>query len=291
MSVAESYVFCRKLAKTHYENFTVVSFLLPRQLRDPFYTVYAYCRISDDLADESATPQIALQKLDTWGKELDRCFAGATLPSDSPIFVALRDVSVRHALEKKPFSDLLVAFRRDQIQNRYETLDELLDYCRFSADPVGRIILALGESVRNRGNRPTREMLQYSDSICTGLQLANFWQDVARDWQKNRFYIPMSLCREFGYDVIDEKLHYDKAFAKMLRFLVDDARKRLTFGKPLIQLVPRFLATDIALFINGGLAVLDMIERIDYNVLKERPSLSKWKKLQLFLKYCLKSRT
>lgn len=287
ISLRESYAYCRKLARSNYENFTVVSFLLPRVLRDPFYVVYAYCRISDDLADESATPQIALEKLDAWQKELDRCFAGAIQESDSPIFVALRDVRTKHFLEQKPFSDLLVAFRRDQTQNRYENLDNLLDYCRFSANPVGRIILALGESVRNVNgipDKPNEEMLRYSDSICTGLQLANFWQDVARDWEKNRFYIPLSLCREFGYEFCEEKPHFNEPFAEMLRFLVEDARKRLLFGRPLVALVPRVLRTDISLFIGGGLAILDAIEKIGYDVLKQRPSLSKWKKMQLFFK-------
>ncbi len=292
-SVEDAFVYCEKLARSHYENFTVASFLLPRKLRRPFFAVYAYCRHSDDLADESATPAIALERLYAWEKDLDRCFQGE---AEHPIFVALREIIVQHRLPKEPFADLLSAFRRDQTQQRYETLDDLLDYCRCSANPVGRIILYLAASAAGTPP-PDEEMLGYSDAVCTGLQLANFWQDVARDWEKGRLYIPKGICRNFGYlpkEIFPEepgnidRFDNKETFRTMMGFLVDDARERLRFGRALVRRVPRFLRTDIALFADGGLAILEAIEKIRFDVWKRRPTVSKGKKLLLLLKALLR---
>ncbi len=289
LSVEDAFAYCERLARSHYENFSVVSFLLPRKLRRPFFAVYAYCRHSDDLADESPTPAIALERLHSWEQELDRCFQGE---AEHPIFVALREIIARHRLPKEPFADLLIAFRRDQTQQRYETLDELLDYCRCSANPVGRIILHLAASAAGIPP-PDEEMLAYSDAVCTGLQLANFWQDVARDWEKGRFYIPKAICRKFGYlpkeifpdepESVD-RFDNEEAFRAMIGFLVEDARERLRFGRALVRRVPRLLRTDIALFADGGLAILEAIERIRFDVWNRRPVVSKGKKLILLLK-------
>ncbi|MDR0327695.1 MAG: squalene/phytoene synthase family protein, partial [Planctomycetaceae bacterium] len=172
------------------------------------------------------------------------------------------------------FSDLLIAFRQDQTQQEYATFDDLLRYCRYSADPVGRIVLHLV-------CQPTAEQLAWSDSICTALQLANFWQDVRRDKAIGRCYIPQDVAKRFGVDLAD--LHDSLAFRRMMQELVADARNRFLAGRPLIESVPRILRKDISLFIRGGEAILDAIERIQFNVLEERPALSRWTKLRLLL--------
>jgi len=261
------------LAKTHYENFTVASFLLSKRLRQPFHVVYAYCRWSDDLADEIDESGESLRLLDWWERELDRCFDGEE-PQTHPVYVALREIARKFGLSKQPFADLLVAFRRDQTQSRYETMEELLDYCRYSADPVGRIVLQLAY-------RPSEQELQWSDAICTGLQLANHWQDVARDAAIGRCYIPGAVASRFGVD--REHLVETDDFRHTMQFLVDDARSRLRFGEPLINFVPKLIRREITLFQRGGLAVLDAIEKIRFNVLRQRPVVSHWTKLRLLL--------
>ncbi|MCL2303734.1 MAG: squalene synthase HpnC [Planctomycetaceae bacterium] len=277
----DSYSYCKKLAKSHYENFTVASFLLRKELREPFYAIYAYCRISDDLSDESSSPAHALDALADWQRQLDRCFEGKIQEGDSPIFPALKDVVEKHGLSKEPFYDLLEAFRRDQIQARYETWNELLDYCRCSANPVGRMVLQLGASVA-KDSPPTDEMLRCSDAICTALQLANFWQDVARDWKIGRFYVPMEYCREFLYDP-ELQPQQTPAFEKMLRELCRRTRELFDAGAPLVGMVPRLIRTEVALFLGGGRAILDAIEAINYQVWLKRPVVSKWKKFSLLM--------
>jgi squalene synthase HpnC len=279
MTEAESFIYCKQLAKSHYENFHVASFFLPKQLRQPFHIVYAYCRCSDDLADEhDGSPesrQLALQRLDDWQRQLDQCF-DQTAPTDTthPVFIALRFLLRHYALPKEPFANLLSAFRQDQTQQCYETFDDLLRYCRHSADPVGRIVLHLVCT-------PTPEQLTWSDSICTALQLANFWQDVRRDKAVGRCYIPQDVAEKFGVDPAN--LHDSPEFRRMMQELVADARCRFQAGKPLIESVPKILRSDISLFIRGGLAILDAIERIQFNVLATRPALSRWTKLRLLL--------
>ena len=300
MTEAESFAYCKRLAQSHYENFHVASFFLPKSLRQPFYIVYSYCRCSDDLADEhDGSPesrQTALQRLDDWHRQLDQCFE-QTKPTDEthPVFIALRSLVRQYPLPKEPFADLLVAFRQDQTQQRYETFDELLNYCRYSANPVGRIVLHLAGTPASQtadGRRqtaadshlvgtPTAEQLAWSDSICTALQLANFWQDVRRDKAIGRCYIPQDIAEKFGVDLTD--LHDSPEFRRMIQELVSDARNRFQVGKPLIESVPRVLRRDISLFVRGGLAILDAVERIQFNVLEKRPALSRWTKLCLLL--------
>ena len=282
-TTSEAFDFCEKFTRSHYENFSVASFLLPQALRKPFFAVYAYCRMSDDLADESSSPTEAMEKLDQWEKELDLCFQGE---AKHPIYVALRETIAQFDLSKQPFADLLTAFRRDQVQTRYETMDELFDYCRCSANPVGRIILQLGRSC-DRGKSPTDEMLRCSDAICTGLQLANFWQDIARDWNIGRFYVPMEVCRQFRYtpDILPRQ---NEAFRKMMKYLVEFTQNLFNTGQTLTRLVPPLLKTDIALFHGGGVAVLDAIKKIDYDVWNRRPTVSKWKKATLLFRSLFK---
>ena len=176
--------------RRHYENFTVASRLLPRRLRQHVCNIYAYCRWADDLADEIGDPQRSLALLDWWETQLRDCYDGRAA---HPVFIALSETIRKFDIPAEPFLDLLVAFRQDQRVTRYETIDQVLEYCRCSANPVGRLVLYLG-----RCHTPERARL--SDSICTGLQLANFCQDVARDWDRGRIYLPQADCRRFGYD-------------------------------------------------------------------------------------------
>ena len=279
MTEAEAFAYCTRLAQSHYENFHVASFFLPKSLRQSFYIVYAYCRYSDDLADEHGgspeSRQTALQRLGDWQRQLDQCF-DLIEPDDKthPVFVALRSLVRQYELPKKPFVDLLIAFQQDQMQQYYDTFDDLLNYCQYSANPVGRIVLHLI-------CKPTPEQLAWSDSICTGLQLANFWQDVRRDKNIGRCYIPQDVARQFGVDVTD--LHDSPEFRRMMQELVAHARNRFHAGKPLVASVPKELRSDISLFIRGGLAILHAIERIQFNVLETRPVLSRWTKLWLLL--------
>lgn len=265
----------RQLATSHYENFLVASVLLPRQMRQPFYNVYAYCRTADDAADESASPEEALRKLDRLEQELDRAFAGC--PND-PLFVALRKTVDEFDLEKQPFADLLDAFRQDQHKTRYASFDELLDYCRRSANPVGRIVLQLGDSLDDRN-------IEQSDMICSGLQLANFWQDVARDFAIGRVYLPEDSRNQFG---VDEQMLAGTSTPDALRELLasecERAESMLREGLPLADRVAPWLRRDVRLFAHGGLETLAAIRRIKYDVLRRRPTVSKWRQAGLVAK-------
>jgi squalene synthase HpnC len=271
VSVAEAQLYCRRLAKTNYENFTVASRLFPRRLYQHLCNVYAYCRWADDLADES-TPEQATELLDWWQRELDAAYAGE---ARHPVFIALRATIQQFALPREPLADLLLAFRRDQVQQRYETLDDLLSYCEKSANPVGRIVLYLGESARD-------DSFELSDSICTGLQLANFWQDVKRDYDKGRIYIPQSLCRTRGWD--DARFavgECDDAFRELLAPLLDDAERRIEAVSELIRRVHPDLRLPIRLFAAGGRAVLAAIRKSRYDVWSHRPTVGRLMKLRI----------
>lgn len=271
-SLDESREYCRHLARTHYENFTVASWLLPRRLREHFYHVYAYCRWSDDLADETNDPAQSLELLAWWEEQLQQCYQGQTR---HPVFIALAETIRKFAIPIDPFADLLVAFRQDQRVTRYETFDDLLGYCRNSANPVGRLVLYLG-----RCHDETRGSL--SDQICTGLQLANFWQDVARDWDRGRIYLPQSSCRQFGYtEESFQRRECNAAFRQLLHFEVERAERFLRDGLPLVELMPRGLRGDIWLFAQGGLKILDKVRRSNYDVWTTRPTVSKGDQLRL----------
>lgn len=264
--------YCRRLATTHYENFTVASRLFPRHLFQPLCNVYAYCRWADDLADESPTPDSALELLEWWQQQLDATYAGQ---ASHPVFVALRETIVAFHLPREPLADLLVAFRRDQRQNRYATLTDLLSYCEKSANPVGRIVLCLGNSASPENQR-------LSDSICTGLQLANFWQDVKRDYDRGRIYIPQDSWQMAGWDESRfAASRFDASFRQMLKPLVADAHDRLTAGRPLVQQVHLDLRLPVRLFIGGGLAILAAIRQNGYDVWSRRPKVTPLAKLRL----------
>jgi squalene synthase HpnC len=270
--LAQARAYCGQLARSHYENFSVASFLLPRRLLRPFHTVYAYCRWADDLADEAGGGETALDLLQWWREELLRCYDGRPR---HPVFVALRETILQFRIPPGPFLELLLAFEQDQRVKRYQSYTQLLDYCRWSANPVGHLVLYLCESF-NADNA------SYSDSICTGLQLANFWQDVARDWDIGRVYLPEEDCRRLGYSEADlQARRFTPAFAELLRFEIERARELFYRGWPLIARMPADVQADIELFIRGGLAILRKVESLGYNVWHARPALSKWEKLRL----------
>lgn len=266
VSLQESQAYCRQLARNHYENFPVGSCLLPRQLRQHFYNVYAYCRWADDLADEVVEARRSVELLGWWRNELSACYHGE---ARHPVFLALRQTIEEFQIPAEPFGDLISAFEQDQRVREYATFADLADYCRRSANPVGRLVLYLCRRNSSRN-------VQLADSVCTGLQLANFWQDVNRDFQLNRVYLPREDCERFGYGQADlEKRVTNSAFLNLMQFEVDRARSFLVAGLPLVPQLPGRLQVDIELFVRGGLKILDRIEGIGYRVWDVRPVLTK----------------
>jgi squalene synthase HpnC len=277
-SLEQSRAYCQRLARSHYENFSVASWFLPARLRQHFFNVYAYCRISDDLGDEVGNPAASLLLLDQWGAELNACYAGSPR---HPVFIALAETVRRFDIPQHEFSDLLTAFRQDQTVTRYETFDDLLGYCLNSANPVGHLVLYLC------GYRDA-ERQKLSDSTCTALQLANFWQDVSVDYEKGRIYLPLESLRRFG--VSEEDLAANRntpAFCEMMRFEVARAREWFERGLPLVGRVDRELAIDLELFTRGGQEILNAIEKQGYAVLGCRPSIPKRRKLTLVARAAL----
>jgi squalene synthase HpnC len=273
-SRADAQVYCSRLAHTHYENFTVASALLPRRLLRHFHAVYAYCRWADDLADEAGGGPHALSLLRWWREELLDCYQGRP---HHPVFVALQDTIRRFDIPSQPFLDLLSAFEQDQLIKCYDTFEQLLAYCRCSANPVGRLVLYLCSAF-------DQESASLSDHICTGLQLANFWQDVARDFAIGRVYLPSEDRKRFGYsndDLAARRL--TAAFVELMRFEVDRTRELFSRGMPLVARMPEAMQADIELFVQGGLAILRRIEQQDYNVWAKRPTLAKWEKGMLLV--------
>ena len=262
----ESERYCRRLAWGHYENFPVMSWVLPRRLRQPFANVYAFCRWADDLGDEVGDPARASSLLAWWRSELERCFRGE---ADHPVFVALRPTIEEFQLPIEPFDDLISAFEQDQVVREYESRSQLLDYCRRSANPVGRIVLQLCD-------RSTTATVELSDAICTGLQLANFWQDVERDDAIGRIYLPREDRAKFGVtDAEFSQRRTTPEFAALLAEEVDWARNLLKQGQPLVGHLSGRLRIVIDLFVRGGLLILDEIERAEYRVWERRPTVSK----------------
>ncbi|HXZ33426.1 MAG TPA: squalene synthase HpnC [Terriglobales bacterium] len=277
-TLAEAQHYCRNLARTHYENFSVATWFLPDSLRQHFFNVYAYCRISDDLGDEVGDPGTALQLLDQWEAELNACYSG---DPRHPVFVALAETVQKFEIPKQPFADLLTAFRQDQTITRYPSFHDLLGYCRNSANPVGRLVLYVC------GYRDA-ERQALSDLTCTALQLANFWQDVSVDFAKGRIYLPLEDLHRFAVSETDIASQQNTAaFCDMMRFQVDRARDWFERGLPLAEKVDRNLAIDIELFTRGGQEILNAIERQGYRVLGHRPVISKPRKLALVARAAL----
>lgn len=274
-SLPDSLSYTRWLATHHYENFHVVSLLLPKHLHQDFYNVYAFCRWADDLGDETGDPQESLRLLAWWRGELGSLFAGQ--PPSHPVFVALAETVHRHDLPVEPFSDLIDAFIQDQTVTRYRDWDEVLDYCRRSANPVGRLVLMLC------GYRDA-ERFRLSDATCSALQLANFWQDVAVDLEKNRIYLPLRLLEAHGSSEQDLfARRCTPAFRRAMQEAVDFAQALFEQGLPLSRMVDRRLALDIDLFSRGGMKVLDKIRAQNYDVLSRRPAISKTERALLLL--------
>jgi len=277
-TLGEARAWCKRLAESHYENFHVASWFLPKALRPHFHAIYAYCRVSDDLGDEVPDPAQALALLDFWGRELDACYEGQ---ARHPVFVALAETIRACSIPKEPFADLLTAFRQDQAVHRFASMRDVLAYCRYSADPVGRLVLySCGEAGEDQAER-----FRLSDLTCSALQLANFWQDVRVDFTKGRVYIPQAEMERFG--VSDETIAAGIAtpeFRALLRHEVEFARAMFEEGAALIGMVGRDLALDLDLFSRGGLEILRAIEEQDYDVLSSRPSISKARKLKLALR-------
>jgi squalene synthase HpnC len=266
--VDRAYAFCADMAHSHYENFTVATWLMPREMRKHMHAIYAYARMADDFADEEHD----LAKLDNWERGLDAAYAGAP---NHPVFVALADTVHKFDIPREPFADLLVAFRSDVNFKGYDTLDDLLGYARYSANPVGRLVLYLF------GYRDA-ERQHLSDLVCSGLQLANFWQDVAIDLGKGRVYIPRADLARFGVGPTAlAKREVAPQFIELMRHEVGVARAMLREGGVLAQRVDRRLRRDILMFAGGGLAILNSIERVGYDVFANRPKLVKLDYLKL----------
>ena len=276
-SEQESLEYTRWLATNHYENFHVVSFLLPKQLHQDFYNVYAFCRWADDLGDEIGDPAESLRLLSWWREELQAMYRGE---ASHPVFVALRSTVYRRDIPIDPFDRLIRAFEQDQVVTRYQTFDDVFAYCTNSANPVGHLVLYLC------GYRDA-ERQQLSDHTCTGLQLANFWQDVTVDLQKDRVYLPLDLLHRHGYSA-DElfALKFNRNFEQVMREAVAVAETSFRKGLPLIRKVDRRLALDLELFSRGGLRILSKIRAGGYNVLERRPHISKAERIGILLK-CL----
>jgi squalene synthase HpnC len=262
--------YCRRLATTHYENFPVVSWMLPRVLHQHFYNIYAYCRWADDLGDEIGDSARSLELLGWWRDELAACYAGQPR---HPVFVALRPTIDEFQIPREPFDDLICAFQQDQTVTEYETFGQLAEYCRRSANPVGRLVLALCRQA-------TPENFRWSDSICTGLQLANFWQDVARDLDIGRIYLPKEDLQRFSYTADDLRGRVtNPEFIDLMRFEVERARNWLFPWRdrsvPELAPFPFRIQVDIELFARGGERILDRIAAIGYRVWHIRPVVTK----------------
>src|SRR6266446_6397609 len=271
-SIEAAQQYTRWLATNHYENFNVASWLLPKELQQHFYNLYAYCRWADDLGDEVPEAARALELLAWWEHELDACYEAK--PSHA-VFVALHETIVAKDIPKQPFADLLKAFRQDQTVKRYPNWDAVLGYCVYSANPVGRLVLYLC------GYRDEQRQ-RLSDATCTALQLANFWQDVSRDLEIGRIYIPLDAAAAQGIsesDIVERR--FDERYMRLMKDLIARTRVLFAEGRPLAKMVDGRLSVDLEMFARGGLAVLDVIEAMGYDTLHHRPVVSKVKQAGL----------
>jgi len=274
-SPEQAFAYTRWLSTVHYENFHIVSFLLPKHLHQDFFNVYAFCRWADDLGDEIGDSGESLRLLAWWRTELHSMFAGKQ-PAH-PVYVALAQSVEKHRLPVEPFDNLITAFEQDQTVTRYADWEGVFGYCVNSANPVGRLVLYLC------GYRDA-ERQRLSDATCTALQLANFWQDVTVDLEKDRVYLPLHLFQKHGYSV--EELFARKftpAFRNVMREAVDEAQRLFETGLALPRMLDRRLALDIDLFSRGGMRILEKIRAQDYNVLAARPAVGKIERVGLLL--------
>lgn len=274
-SVVEAQAYCRRLAESHYENFHVATRFLPKRLRPHFYSIYAYCRVSDDLGDEVGDAAQSLALLDSWNHELEACYHDQVR---HPVFVALRETIRACDIPIKPFADLLRAFRQDQTVTRYRTMEDVLEYCQYSANPVGHLVLYAC------GYRDP-ELFALSDFTCTALQLANFWQDVREDERRGRIYLPLTDMERFG--VTEQQIRerrFSQGFRSLMQYEVAYAQDLFVKGLPLCARVDPELAVDLTLFSRGGQEILRAIARRGYDVLSGRPAISKSRKAALLFR-------
>ena len=268
----EALAYCARLTSGHYENFSVVTWLTPREHRAAFQSIYAFCRWSDDLGDEVGEARRSLELLSWWRGELRAMYEGETR---HPVMIALSETVESYGIPIEPFDRLISAFEQDQTVREYRTFDQLLDYCTRSANPVGHLILYVAGAV-------TPENIRLADATCTALQLANFWQDVARDLAIGRIYLPREDRSRFGYSESDlRSLRFTPAFSGLLKFEIERTRNLFAEGRALVSRLPRALAVDVELFSRGGLAILDVIAAKGFDVLSSRPSLSRWTRVRL----------
>jgi phytoene synthase len=262
-TVDEAFAYCAEITNRHYENFPVASLLFPADKRPYIQAIYAFSRIADDFADEgSGYPEAKLAKLNDWEESLKLCYQGV---ASHPVFIALAETVKRHEIPMEPLQNLLTAFRQDVIKNRYETFQDVLEYCSCSANPVGRLVLMVF------GYKDPK-LYKLSDSICTALQLANFWQDIAVDLKKDRLYIPLEDLQRYRYSVEDWKeQRYDERFKEVMNFQIERTRQMFYDGAELPVLVNKDLEVELKLVWFGGMEILKKIKKIDYNLYKEKP--------------------
>ena len=271
-TLEEAFRFSAELARRHYENFSLASLLVPRRLRKHIFSLYGFFRTTDDLGDEAPGDRLAL--LDRWEEELEAAFQGK---ARHPVMVALGETARRFDLPIEPFRKIIQANRMDQKVHRYRTYGELLRYCDHSANPVGRLYLMLF-GYRDEG------LFALSDATCSALQLTNFWQDISRDLEKGRIYIPLEDMEKFGYSEEDLlRGVVDARFRQLMELEVGRARELFHKGYPLYKHLRGFLRVEARLFSEGGLAVLRKIERLNYDTLHHRPTLSRAEKFSIFL--------
>ena len=280
LDTREAFRYCLGIARRHYENFPVASIFIPRDLRPHVAAVYAFARAADDMADEGDDlPATRLEHLDRWEARLDACYGGQP---DHPVFVALADTVRRYGIPRKPLADLLRAFRMDVTRRRYNRFEDLLEYCRYSANPIGHLVLYIFREARGRN-------AELSDQICTALQLTNFWQDLSLDWKKGRVYLPLEDLALFGYTEEDFRHGVvDDRFRRLMEFEVSRTREMFAQGRELLYAVGGPLRFELLLTYRGGMAVLDAIENQGYAVLSQRPIISAWDKVTIGLSATLR---
>ncbi len=273
-SLEAAKAWCRQLATSHYENFHVATFFLPKRVKPHFESIYAYCRVSDDLGDEVSDPATATRLLHTWGAMLDECY-DAPAQSRHPVFIALQETIAATGVPRELFARLLDAFRQDQVKTHFNSTAELMAYSEDSANPVGRLVLwVCGYRDESLG--------LLSDKVCTALQLANFWQDVVEDDERGRRYLPADEMLRFA--VTDQQLRerrFNEDFWRLMQSLVEQTRTMLHEGGAISGLVDKELSATLDLFRKGGDAILDAIEAQGFDVLTVRPQVTKGKKARL----------
>lgn len=272
-SATEGEIFSRRLANKHYENFSIAAIFLPRRLKQDLFNVYAFCRLADNIADEPVEGVNAFDAIDIWENQLEKSVEGH---AETALFSALGGTISRHGLSLEPFKMLLDAFRWDLKKKRWKSWKELREYTRFSADPVGRIVLQMC-------GYQNEDYFAQSDNICTALQLANHWQDVAEDWKRERLYIPQDDLQSFNVSEDDIACgHATPEFRKLMTFEVERARNLFQEGRSLISMVGKPLKYQLMLYWQGGVSALEAIEKIDYDVLSHSARTGKFLKLKIF---------